>query len=101
MECTCECSCDIDDGDPIDVRVIKMRKARKEHKCFECERIIKKGEIHEYLKGLVDGCNLVEWRTCLGCTRMRSDLRCCYGLLAEEVKHCFGVDIVTSTKRVR
>jgi len=33
----------------------EFRVARTEHKCYECQRPIEKGEKHHYYAGLVDG----------------------------------------------
>jgi hypothetical protein len=53
-----DCSCSIDytehDNDP-ELYDEKIVKSRKDHKCSECRRVIKKGEHYKRIKGLWDG----------------------------------------------
>ena len=91
MFISCDCSIDYDDT-YLDVDKTIWRKARKEHECGECSRIIKPGETYELCTTLYDG----EWsthKTCLGCTRIR-DHFCAYGWMwggvAEQVVDCIG-----------
>ncbi len=52
----------------------EIRKARKEHKCCECQRVIKVGEKYHLFKGCWDG----EWgrfKTCVACNDLRYDVR--------------------------
>ena len=54
---------------------IKIRKARKEYKCSECNRIIEIGEKYEYVRGLwEEGFNT--YRTCLDCLSIRNEFFC-------------------------
>jgi hypothetical protein len=64
-------------------------KARVEHRCCECGRIIKKGEVYQKIKGCWDD----EWqtyKTCLQCERLRDKLcdphegPAAFGYLAEQ-----------------
>ena len=48
-------------------------KARKEHKCCECGRIINTGEKYEKIKGIWDG-KALRYKTCLPCASLRDDL---------------------------
>jgi hypothetical protein len=68
-----------------------MVTARKEYKCGECDDVIKKGDVYEYVKGLWEG----YWethRTCKTCVAIRDDLFHCgfaYGTLWEELREHF------------
>jgi len=54
------------DYDRADLYEKINRKARKEHICCECGRIIKKGESYSYVFG-VWGKNVSSYRTCSHC----------------------------------
>jgi ASC-1-like (ASCH) protein len=65
----------------------KIVNGRKEHRCSECLRTIKKGEQHEYAKGLWEG-DFSQFRTCQTCRAMVEEigLECyCHGNLMDEV----------------
>ena len=99
MECAYACYCD--DGDIADCVRTKMVRARREHKCCECDRVIERGEEHEHVRGLWEG-YWESYRTCLGCMRLRDDL-CrrgyCFGGLAQVVLDCLGVNIIDGSVR--
>jgi len=87
------CSCDFD-GECADVFVSKVRKARKPHRCIECDAEIVPGELHEWGKYLLDG----EWgedRTCMTCVRIRRDFCAPVGCLRDELVEHLGFDYVT------
>jgi hypothetical protein len=44
----------------------EFRKARKPHRCCECNRVIETGEEHHYAFGVCDG-NSDTYRTCMHC----------------------------------
>jgi hypothetical protein len=71
--------------------------ARKAHRCYECGREIRAGETYERQRGLSpDG--WVEYKTCLGCARLRNDVACegyVFGALVETIWECMGVNIAT------
>jgi hypothetical protein len=52
-----------------------IRTARKEHKCCECGRTIRAGEIYEYVSGKTDG-DVWTAKTCAECTAIRKALVC-------------------------
>ncbi len=65
------CSCiDIYDGETAAINETYTRKARKEHICYECRRVIKKGETYTLDDILADS----EWehyKTCSDCISLR------------------------------
>jgi len=61
----------------------KMVKARKEHKCCECQRAIEPGETYEYSSGMWDG-RLDQHKTCSDCVSVRANF-CCDGYLFESL----------------
>lgn len=91
----CDCSCD--DYDPADVCSVKDVRARKQHTCCECKRVIERGETYELVKGCWEGCWEV-YKTCLGCQRIRQHF-CSdgwlFGNLAEQIRECIGFNYVT------
>lgn len=64
--------------------VKKIRTARKDHKCCECERIIKIAEKYEILKGKWDA-KIETYKTCLDCLSLRKAFFC-YGFPLEDLK---------------
>ena len=48
-----------------------IRKARKNHKCDWCEKVIQKGEQYEYQKFVYDG-DMCDWKAHLACSRVAS-----------------------------
>lgn len=65
----CECYCE--DFDRPSVVSTTIRKARKPHKCCECDKEIHKGQRYQFISGLWDG----EWdsyKTCLPCASIRN-----------------------------
>ncbi|MDL2267955.1 hypothetical protein LJC46_08235 [Desulfovibrio sp. OttesenSCG-928-G15] len=53
------------------------RKARKEHKCFECGRKILPGEMYCYESGIWEG-TPGSFKTCLDCASVREALFCSF-----------------------
>lgn len=47
-----------------------QRKARKDHKCCECRRLILKGSHYIYSSGIWDG-GPDSYKTCIRCDRLR------------------------------
>lgn len=54
------------DYDPPEFYSAGIRKARKEHKCEECGRVIQPGEPYQYVSGKWDG-DLNFFKTCQHC----------------------------------
>lgn len=50
-----------------------MCKARKEHKCCECRRIIQPGDMYQRAEGCWDG-HFETFKTCVRCARLRDKL---------------------------
>jgi len=74
-------------------------KARKDHKCYECCRVIVKGEKYQKFSGKYDG-EFFEFKTCAACESLRehitkeeeaegchpSESVCPVGILMEEAR---------------
>lgn len=54
---------------------VHTRKARKEHRCYECRTTIKRGERYEETTGIWDG-DPHRYRTCLDCVSVRKAFFC-------------------------
>lgn len=54
---------------------VSYPKARKEHKCCECRRVINKGEVYHKWSGKWDG-DLLCQKTCAQCEEIRSAFSC-------------------------
>lgn len=71
-----ECACMADSVDDFcDVLFEKTVKARIDHNCGECGRIIPKGEKYYFEKNVFDG-DFTEHHTCLDCMSIRDHLVC-------------------------
>jgi len=67
----------------------KVVMARKDHKCYECRRVIKKGEQYEYVSGLCDG-DFFTHKTCTDCASIRGSFFCeswNYGQILEDLRY--------------
>lgn len=62
-----DCFCDYD---PPEVYSSRFVRARKEYRCYECRKLIRVGERHEYAFGVLDGWTY-QPRTCMGCVGIR------------------------------
>ncbi len=59
--------CMIDDGEPVTILTHRTpRKARKEHACSECRRVIAKGETYDYTSYIMEG-DMFEHHLCDRC----------------------------------
>ena len=58
------------DVEPVLVFCNELRRARKDHRCCDCCRIIKRGERYEYIAGVCDG-DFENWKTCRECVSLR------------------------------
>ena len=67
------CICPADDYDEPEVYNVKIVKARKVHRCYECGDSIPVGARHEHVQALYDGWS--EYRTCLVCVTIREDFQ--------------------------
>jgi hypothetical protein len=71
-----DCGCVYIDVDETSETICQeIRKARKTHKCEECNREIIKGEKYEYLFSKYDGSTDVH-KTCLDCLSIRKTFFC-------------------------
>lgn len=92
MIASCDCSYFRCDYEEPSIFRREMRRARKEHRCCECFRVILPGEEYEHDSGLWDG-RWDRYKTCLGCSRIREAFcssGCVYGELVEAVADCIG-----------
>lgn len=71
MECSCEIDVGIDD-DGSEFTSTKMLKAKKDHKCYECRGVIKKGDRYEKTSGVWDG-TFDTFKVCLDCLSLRKE----------------------------
>ena len=84
------CYCDYDYESPEFFRVRDVR-AHKVHQCCECSEPIKPGDTYEYIIGKWDG-ELSEYRTCLTCSRIRTDFCAAFTTLRHTLWEGLGVD---------
>src|SRR5271167_465512 len=63
------------DGEYCDVSEHKIVKARKPHKCLECDRTIAAGDDYERIKQLYDG-GWSTWEVCLICSEISIAFSC-------------------------
>ena len=85
------CSCSYDDYESPEFFSLRMVKARKQHQCCECGEPTQPGDTYEHITGKWCG-EIGRYRTCLTCSRIRSDY--CAGLtkLRETIWEGLGVD---------
>jgi hypothetical protein len=83
----------MDEGESPSCYTDKRRVARKEHKCCECNALIKKGETYRYFSGIWDG-EAMDFKTCMAC-EAKKDAFCKdtgyyppFGMLEE----CIGIE---------
>jgi hypothetical protein len=93
-DCTCVCEVDVHEWPQF--HQVATRKARKRHRCCECNEPIMPGQLYEHVSGKWDGTFSVV-RTCLRCARIRDDFcrSYIYGGLREALWHCLGLDYIT------
>lgn len=78
--------CDTWHGDACgqkSVQTTTIRRARKFHKCCECQHPIVPGEDYEHIKGIWDG-DSSEYKTCLCCAKARCAIRSKLDLNSDE-----------------
>lgn len=66
------CGCDDDEGPSVFRE--KLVKARKNHKCCECNGSINKGDIYEYTFGVWEG-KAESFHTCEKCSDLRESMQ--------------------------
>lgn len=69
------------DAEPIEAFSQKQCKARRDHKCCECGRPIRRGDVYENVTGFDDDGPL-SFKTCEACQRLREYVE------AEEFEEC-------------
>lgn len=108
-----ECACVYVDNDEYSVPLAaKKRKARKQHKCIECRKIIEPKEIYMYEKNVYDG-EISECKTCLDCLSAREVFFCegyyygeIWNLLWDHltdggIDDCFGKNVLKLTEKAK
>lgn len=80
MNDTCIC---VDGGEAPSFYDEKIVKARKQHKCCECHKTIKKDEKYHFVSGMWEG-GFDTYRTCLPCHGIRRDFFQC-GFIFEKL----------------
>lgn len=89
------CLIDITYGECPEFFSVKVVKARKSHKCCECNRVINIGEKYERANGKWLG-KVDTYATCLDCVSVKKSYFCNYNFrelwdaFAEEIKHMIG-----------
>lgn len=89
MNCCC-----LEFDERADVCQSRLVRARKDHKCGECNDGIKAGSLYEVTRLLFDG----SWsthKTCARCANVRDEYFTCgavMGSMAEDFEECFGFD---------
>lgn len=63
------------DGEPSEFIRVKHPRARKQHKCVECNKVIAVGERYEYSSGKSEG-DLWDYRTCAVCAEIADAFSC-------------------------
>lgn len=93
MDCACIY---VDDYDGPELLEEDIRKARKQHKCYECGRVIKIGEEYERTRGLWEG-DWSTYKTCQDCKSLRTAFFCngyIYGQVTDDtsthINECAG-----------
>ena len=73
------------DGDGVvQCHTETIRKARKDHQCYECGEPIAKGTQYEYVSGIWEG-EPTSFKTCLACVDVRNHFSCGNGWVYGEV----------------
>lgn len=67
-----DCVCDYDAPLFHSIRVVK---AKKQHKCYECRALIFPGEKYKYTVGRWDGSGVDTFRTCQNCSDLEQWVR--------------------------
>lgn len=84
----CSCLYDSGDGDQPIFYTQRWVTARKDHKCYECRRVIMKGERYECFSGKWET-GVQTYRTCAECQNIRESLNCegwTFGRLWEDIE---------------
>lgn len=74
MSCQCVISADSAD-DLVQPICNEIRKARKQHTCYECREVIQARDRYEYFFGMYDG-DRYQYSTCMLCVEIRTFFSC-------------------------
>lgn len=108
MECAC---IDLDVDDYCLLLSSNKPRARKEHKCYECGKIIYPGCLYLVENTLFES-NFTSYKTCLDCLSIRDVFFCnyYYGQIWEKLSEriwdggiddCFGKDVLKLTLKAK
>ena len=81
--------------DVLEAFTATTRKARKDHRCYECREVILKGTKYRYESGIFDG-GPSSFKTCLSCVEIRDHFACngyIYGQLWDDLEQNFFPDM--------
>jgi hypothetical protein len=82
------------DGEPIEGWELRMVTDSTSSTCFECNREIPAGTLHEIVTGDFEG-KPIEWHTCSDCMNIAKGLQTegrVHGMLWTELEDCGGLD---------
>ena len=82
-----------DADESYEIGEAKLRKARKEWVCCECDDPITPGDLYEHFKGRYDGM-WDQFRTCARCVNVRTDFfrGWFFTMMVEDFKDAHGFD---------
>lgn len=92
---TAACSCNFDYDEIAELHREKVVTARKEHKCLECDEMIKVGEKYHYYFQVLGGGDWWQGHVCVPCERIRSNFCAPFGMLKELIIEYLEFDYVT------
>lgn len=69
-----------DDGETASASSTATRRARKEHRCYECREFISPGTRYQYVSGIWDG-EPGSFKSCLSCAEIRDHFACNEGFV--------------------
>jgi uncharacterized protein with PIN domain len=91
MPCSCMIDVDVDYGDMAKVSRNEIRTARKEHRCYECNKPIRPGEKYESNTAMYEDHGWSTTKTCHVCLELRKCFLCnwYYGGVLDEIREAF------------
>src|SRR5271166_5862921 len=93
-----DCGICIGGGGGLDIRdyAASIVEARRDYRCYECERALLTGTQYEKVTGSGERGELLTYRTCLDCMNIAKGLSCngdrLHGSLWEDLEEFGGID---------